>query len=70
MTVQVLRLEETEPRSRWLAVPDDMADGAARIVLRLPVRWVGGPEGVAAVERIVDARAPGGVGREMGADRP
>ncbi|MFJ2438820.1 type IV secretory system conjugative DNA transfer family protein [Streptomyces anulatus] len=56
---QVLRLEETEQRSRWLAVPDDMADGSARIVLRLPVRWVGGPEGVAAVERIVDARAPG-----------
>ncbi|NUW02906.1 hypothetical protein [Streptomyces sp. CAI 127] len=56
---QVLRLEETELRARWLAVPDDMADGSARIVLRLPVRWVGGPEGVAAIERIIDARAPG-----------
>ncbi|MGV0101330.1 hypothetical protein [Streptomyces californicus] len=56
---QVLRLEEDELRARWLAVPDDLAEAGARIVLRLPVRWVGGPEGVAAIERIVDARAPG-----------
>lgn len=56
---QVLRVEETELRSRWLAVPDDMTDRDARIVLRVPVRWVGGPEGIAAIERIVDSRAPG-----------
>ncbi|MEV7419858.1 hypothetical protein [Streptomyces sp. NPDC089919] len=56
---QILRLAEDEPRSRWLSVPDDMSAEGARIVLRLPVKWVGGPEGVHAVERVVTERAPG-----------
>lgn len=56
---QVLRMEETERRERWLAVPDDMTAEGARIVLRLPASWVGGPEAVAAIERIIDERAPG-----------
>ncbi|MGW2599529.1 type IV secretory system conjugative DNA transfer family protein [Streptomyces klenkii] len=56
---QVLRLEETERRARWLSVPDDIHAEGARIVLRLPAKWMGGPEAVAAIERIVEERAPG-----------
>ncbi|MFI5867753.1 type IV secretory system conjugative DNA transfer family protein [Streptomyces sp. NPDC051546] len=56
---QVLRMEETELRARWLSVPDDMKADGARIVLRLPVKWVGGPEAIAAIERVVEERAHG-----------
>ncbi|MEU7153828.1 type IV secretory system conjugative DNA transfer family protein [Streptomyces sp. NPDC045456] len=56
---QVLRMEETEPRERWLAVPDDMRAEDARIVLRLPAKWMGGPEAVAAIERVIEERVPG-----------
>src|SRR5690606_2641862 len=50
---QIRRMEETEPRSRWLSVPDDVRADGARIVLRIPASWIGGPEAVAAIERIV-----------------
>ncbi|MFD4535586.1 type IV secretory system conjugative DNA transfer family protein [Kitasatospora sp. NPDC058397] len=56
---QALRMEETEPHRRWLSVPDDMAAEGARIVLRIPIKWLGTPEARAAVERVVDERAPG-----------
>lgn len=56
---QVIRVEETEPRDRWLLVPDDMKAEGARIVLRLPAKWVGGPDSVAAIERIIEERVPG-----------
>ncbi|MFJ9427867.1 type IV secretory system conjugative DNA transfer family protein [Streptomyces sp. NPDC101249] len=56
---QVLRMEETEPRERWLSVPDDMTAEGARIVLRLPAKWMGGPEAVAAIERVIEERVPG-----------
>jgi hypothetical protein len=56
---QVLRMEETERRRRWLEVPDDINAEGARILLRLPVKWLGGPESMTAIERIVEERAPG-----------
>ncbi|KOG85975.1 hypothetical protein ADK38_33700, partial [Streptomyces varsoviensis] len=56
---QILRMEETEPRERWLSVPDDMTADGARIVLRLPAKWMGGPEAVAAIERVIEERVPG-----------
>ncbi|WP_141765411.1 type IV secretory system conjugative DNA transfer family protein [Streptomyces malaysiensis] len=56
---QILRMEDKEPRARWLSVPDDMRAEDARIVLRIPASWIGGPEAVAAVERVIDERVPG-----------
>ncbi|MDO0939241.1 type IV secretory system conjugative DNA transfer family protein [Streptomyces sp. DG2A-72] len=56
---QVLRMEDRERRSRWLSIPDDMTADGAEIVLRLPVSWVGGPEGVSAIERVIEQRVPG-----------
>ncbi|MFJ3673660.1 hypothetical protein ACIPSE_45185 [Streptomyces sp. NPDC090106] len=56
---QILRMEDKEPRARWLSIPDEMNADGAEIVLRLPVSWVGGPEGVSAIERIVELRVPG-----------
>ncbi|MER8039399.1 type IV secretory system conjugative DNA transfer family protein [Streptomyces hydrogenans] len=56
---QILRMEDTEPRHRWLSVPDDVRADRARIVLRIPSNWIGGPEAVAAIERIVEERVPG-----------
>ncbi|MGN9821917.1 type IV secretory system conjugative DNA transfer family protein [Streptomyces sp. SD11] len=56
---QVLRMETTEPRSRWLVVPDSFREESARIVLRIPANWIGSPEGKAAIERIIEERVPG-----------
>ncbi|MCY0961493.1 hypothetical protein [Streptomyces sp. H27-H5] len=56
---QILRMEDTEPRSRWLSVPDDIAAADARMVLRVPASWIGGPEAVAAIERVIEERVPG-----------
>ncbi|MEU2395083.1 type IV secretory system conjugative DNA transfer family protein [Streptomyces sp. NPDC007369] len=56
---QILRMEDTESRHRWMSVPDDVRASDARIVLRIPAKWVGGPEAVAAVERVIDERVPG-----------
>ncbi|MFD9593082.1 type IV secretory system conjugative DNA transfer family protein [Kitasatospora sp. NPDC059973] len=56
---QVLRLEDTERRKRWLEVPDDFRADDARILLRLPVSWVGSPEARAQIERLVEERTPG-----------
>lgn len=56
---QVLRMDGKEPRDRWLSVPDDMRADGARIVLRIPVSWIGGPEAVASIERIIEERVPG-----------
>lgn len=56
---QLLRLDEKEPRARWLSVPDDMSAEGARIVLRIPAGWIGGPEAVAAIERVIEERVPG-----------
>lgn len=56
---QVIRVEESETRSRWLLVPDDITREGAKIVLRLPAKWVGSPESVKALDRIVEERVPG-----------
>ncbi|MFD4020652.1 MULTISPECIES: type IV secretory system conjugative DNA transfer family protein [Bacteria] len=56
---QILRLEDTEKRQRWLSVPDSMAAPDARIVLRIPAKWMGGPEALTAVERVIEERVPG-----------
>ncbi|MFI1890485.1 type IV secretory system conjugative DNA transfer family protein [Streptomyces jumonjinensis] len=56
---QILRLDEEELRGRWLSVPDNFRADGARIVLRIPAAWIGGPEAVAAVERVIEERVPG-----------
>ncbi|MFF5809097.1 type IV secretory system conjugative DNA transfer family protein [Streptomyces sp. NPDC012746] len=56
---QILRMEDTEPRHRWLSVPDDIGAEDARIVLRIPAAWMGGPEAVTATERVIEERVPG-----------
>ncbi|MFE0654371.1 type IV secretory system conjugative DNA transfer family protein [Streptomyces sp. NPDC059534] len=56
---QILRLEDSETRQRWLSVPNDFKAADARMVLRLPSKWIGGPEAVAAVERVFEERVPG-----------
>ncbi|MCY1649215.1 type IV secretory system conjugative DNA transfer family protein [Streptomyces sp. SL203] len=56
---QVLRMEDDEPRTRWLSVPESVSAPDARIVLRVPAKWMGGPEAVAAIERVIDERVPG-----------
>ncbi|MFE4497132.1 type IV secretory system conjugative DNA transfer family protein [Streptomyces niveus] len=56
---QLLRMEDDEPRTRWLSVPQSVNATGARIVLRVPAKWIGGPEAVAAVERVIDERVPG-----------
>ncbi|WP_329812471.1 hypothetical protein, partial [Streptomyces sp. GSL17-113] len=56
---QILRVDESEPRDRWLIVPDDMNTDEARIMLRLPSKWMGGPAEVAAIERVIEERTPG-----------
>ncbi|MET8703656.1 type IV secretory system conjugative DNA transfer family protein [Kitasatospora sp. NPDC004723] len=56
---QALRFEDTEPDRRWLSVPDDTAAEGARIVLRIPIKWPGGPEAKSSVERAVADRVPG-----------
>ncbi|MGV9315203.1 type IV secretory system conjugative DNA transfer family protein [Streptomyces sp. NPDC003691] len=56
---QILRMDEEELRPRWLSVPDDFRADDARIVLRIPAAWIGGPEAVAAVERVIEERVPG-----------
>ncbi|MFK0296633.1 type IV secretory system conjugative DNA transfer family protein [Streptomyces sp. NPDC090442] len=56
---QVLRMDDTEARSRWLSVPDDIHADDARIVLRIPASWIGGPEATSKIESLVDERVPG-----------
>ncbi|MFF4771095.1 type IV secretory system conjugative DNA transfer family protein [Streptomyces sp. NPDC001255] len=56
---QVLKLPDDEPVRRWLHVPEDADAPGACIRLRVPVEWIGGKDGPAAVERIVAERAPG-----------
>lgn len=56
---QVLRLEEGESRKKWLSIPRDLAAEDARIVLRLPVSWMGGKESMAALEHVMETRIPG-----------
>ncbi|MGW6569969.1 hypothetical protein [Streptomyces sp. NPDC054975] len=56
---QVLRLEDQERREKWLRIDPDLSAEGARIVLRLPVAWMGGKESMAALEHVVDTRIPG-----------
>ncbi|MFJ6355023.1 hypothetical protein ACIQKB_36900 [Streptomyces sp. NPDC092046] len=56
---QVLRLDENEPRSKWLRLDADLSEEGARILLRLPVEWMGGKEAVNALQHVVDTRVPG-----------
>ncbi|MEU8779683.1 type IV secretory system conjugative DNA transfer family protein [Streptomyces sp. NPDC048606] len=56
---QVLRLDEGERRVKWLRLDADLSVEGAGIVLRLPVQWMGGKEGMAALSHVVDARVPG-----------
>ncbi|MFC8983546.1 hypothetical protein ACFU3J_15865 [Streptomyces sp. NPDC057411] len=56
---QILRLDEKEPRSKWLRLDADLTEEGARIVLRLPLEWMGGKEAVNALQHVIDTRVPG-----------
>ncbi|MEU9237116.1 type IV secretory system conjugative DNA transfer family protein [Streptomyces subrutilus] len=56
---QVLRLEESERREKWLRLDPDLSADGARIVLRLPVTWMGGKEAMNALAHVIDTRIPG-----------
>ncbi|MGW2672372.1 hypothetical protein ACWC5F_30515 [Streptomyces sp. NPDC001272] len=56
---QVLRLEEDERREKWLLLSPDLSAEDARIVLRLPVAWMGGKEGMNALDHVIATRIPG-----------
>ncbi|MFF9908789.1 type IV secretory system conjugative DNA transfer family protein [Streptomyces olivaceus] len=56
---QVLRLEEGERRDKWLSIPSDLSAADARIVLRLPMAWMGGKESMAALEHVIETRVSG-----------
>ncbi|MFF5924166.1 hypothetical protein ACFY8C_38450 [Streptomyces flavochromogenes] len=56
---QVLRLDEKTPRGKWLRIDPDLSVEGARIVLRLPLEWMGGKEAMNALQHVVDTRVPG-----------
>ncbi|MFG3041852.1 hypothetical protein ACGFYZ_33625 [Streptomyces sp. NPDC048330] len=56
---QVLRLDEKSRREKWLRIDPDLSTEGARIVLRLPLEWMGGKESMGALQHIVDTRIPG-----------
>ncbi|MGW0121725.1 hypothetical protein [Streptomyces sp. NPDC003327] len=56
---QVLRLDEKTPRGKWLRIDPDLSAEGARIVLRLPLEWMGGKEAMNALQHVVDTRIPG-----------
>ncbi|WP_411078269.1 type IV secretory system conjugative DNA transfer family protein [Streptomyces sp. cmx-10-25] len=56
---QVLRLDEKTPRTKWLRIDPDLSADGSRIVLRLPLEWMGGKEAMGALQHIVDTRIPG-----------
>ncbi|WP_432089594.1 type IV secretory system conjugative DNA transfer family protein [Streptomyces sp. bgisy095] len=56
---QILRLDEKTPRTKWLRIDPDLSAEGSRIVLRLPLEWMGGKEAMGALQHIVDTRIPG-----------
>ncbi|MGW4954558.1 type IV secretory system conjugative DNA transfer family protein [Streptomyces parvulus] len=56
---QVLRLEEGERREKWVNLSPDLSEPGARIVVRIPVSWMGGKESMSALDHIVETRIPG-----------
>ncbi|WP_329287748.1 type IV secretory system conjugative DNA transfer family protein [Streptomyces sp. NBC_00691] len=56
---QVLRLEEGERREKWVNLSPDLSADGARIVVRIPVSWMGGKEAMSALDHIVETRIPG-----------
>ncbi|MFF6984256.1 type IV secretory system conjugative DNA transfer family protein [Streptomyces sp. NPDC008343] len=56
---QTLRLEEGERREKWVNLSPDLAADGARIVVRIPVAWMGGKEAMSALDHIVETRVPG-----------
>ncbi|MFB8107693.1 hypothetical protein ACFC3O_33655 [Streptomyces sp. NPDC056007] len=56
---QVLRLEDSERRVRWLQVDRDLTAEGAAIVLRLPTTWMGGKEARNVLDDVVATRIPG-----------
>ncbi|GLV88007.1 hypothetical protein Slala03_76960 [Streptomyces lavendulae subsp. lavendulae] len=56
---QVLRLDEEERREKWLKLSPDLSAADGRIVLRLPLAWMGGKEAMNALEHIIATRIPG-----------
>ncbi|MFF0561497.1 hypothetical protein [Streptomyces sp. NPDC004266] len=56
---QVLRLDEESTRRKWLRLDPDLSAEGARIVLRLPLEWMGGKDAMGALQHIIDTRIPG-----------
>lgn len=56
---QVLRLEEDERREKWLRLSPDLSAEDGRIVLRLPLTWMGGKEAMNALGHVIETRIPG-----------
>ncbi|MFI8829014.1 hypothetical protein [Streptomyces sp. NPDC053431] len=56
---QLLRLDENEPRGKWLRLDADLSAEGTRIVLRLPLEWMGGKDSMGALQHVVDTRVPG-----------
>ncbi|MFJ5099258.1 hypothetical protein [Streptomyces sp. NPDC088557] len=56
---QVFRLDEKEPRATWLRIDPDLSADGSRIVLRLPLKWLGSKDAVTALQHVIDTRVPG-----------
>ncbi|MGW3377405.1 hypothetical protein [Streptomyces hydrogenans] len=56
---QVLRLDENAPRKKRLSIDADLSAEGARIVLLLPLEWMGGKDAMAALQHVIDTRIPG-----------
>lgn len=56
---QILRLEEGERRETWVNLSPDLSAQDARIVVRIPLTWMGGKEATASFDHVVETRVPG-----------
>ncbi|MFJ8629010.1 hypothetical protein ACIRD3_40020 [Kitasatospora sp. NPDC093550] len=54
-----LRLDDEEPREKWLTVPDDFVENGPPIRLELPPAFVGTDRERAALDEVVNSKLPG-----------
>ncbi|MGW2748450.1 type IV secretory system conjugative DNA transfer family protein [Streptomyces sp. NPDC001450] len=60
--IQVLRLsaeDQERGEAYWMLLPDDLSDDEARIVIRLPLQWLGSDKERAMLAHILHSRLPG-----------
>lgn len=60
--IQVLRLpaeDQERGEAHWLRLPDDLSSDTARVVIRLPLQWLGSEKERAMLAHIVHSRLPG-----------